>query len=178
MNRRHHGPSKTRLVLVVLVAVAVAVAIAFQWANAEPSYTNATYGFSFAYPKAYALTEQAPAGGPAIDAITLAPKGNASPSAISVDVYKYPGAAAFTDWLGATPSTHFASSSAAGAYATSTLMGSIPAVAYHWSDTQNEESFALANGNYAVVFTGPYASSTDAIKTDFEAIVSSIQILP
>jgi len=187
MKKRTNAPSTKRFIAAIVIAIAIiGIIIYITSAPGGPSYTNSAYGFSFNYPKGYTLSEMDmnTTSSPIVHVITLTPqtttpppKDSEGPPVIEAAVYNYSATAATTtlvSWLADVSSTNFTLPNTT--YATATLTGNIPAVAYHWSGLYEGESVAIANRNHAIIFSGMYVNPTDKIKSDFESIVSSLQI--
>ena len=168
----------------IVVILALVVAGAWFLSRSEPAapapvvmntYQNQRFGVAFEYPAGYVLSEGQREDGHY--AITLVRQEDAVPSensegptAITFDFYAYEGA--LSEWL-ATSSSNYQLGD--GTYLETTA-GAAPAVRYGWSGLYEGETTAVLHEGTVVAISTTYLTPTDAIRSDYEAVLASLTL--
>lgn len=172
------------IVLSLLAAGAIFYASPLQRNDAQPvvqSYANDALGITFTYPLGYVLNEKA-IGTPlqAHYAITLVRQEDTAvsvngegPTTITLDFYQNnANNETLNNWL-ATDQSNFKLGD--GTLASTSVDGT-EAVRYMWSGLYQGESTAFLHNGNAVVVSVTYNAPSDTIRSDYEAVLSSLKL--
>ncbi len=144
-------------------------------------YTNATYGISFVYPKAYVLSEIDVPGERKHHVIVLTrkedlplPANGEGPPAITIDIFQNDIDKHTTEsWIRNTSSSNFKLGE--GRLASTTISG-MPALSYRWSGLYEGTTIALAQPNWVYAFSVTYFEMGATIVQDFVAVRDSVRV--
>jgi hypothetical protein len=154
----------------------------------EQIYANSIYGISFEYSPDYFLTERdaGTAERPQLSLLIVedteenrdliegrTTDARDGPTGITVDVYPNPDRLTAEDWTRADTNWTVRTSEAAPIG-----RGQITGTTYSWSGLYEGKTVIVTEGTHSYVFSVTWLEPTDAILTEFDSILGSVELAP
>lgn len=184
------APGVIRIVL-LLIIIALGYALVLMSTRDESSltgeftpkeYRSEKYGFSFSYPREYALEHAQISGEDAHYFITLTheayaflPEGGEGPPQLSVSVYTNQEKKSLAVWTTMYQKMH---GGEIKGKIRETVLAGLPALRYDWDGLYQGTTLTLLHEGNVLVFTGTYNDPTDIERGDFLLLLDTIKTVP